>query len=215
MTTDGARRLARMQAVRKIFNSMVPAREGVRVAAVGRWKYLYLAYCSQPKSLRQLYRLLRKRRPTNIVEMGVVDLERSRRLIEVAQRYAEGDKVHYAGFDRFDARLEGSTRLSLKEAHRVLKATEAKVRLMPGEPSLALTAAANDLLETDLVIFSADIDLTTFQQSWYFVPRMLHSQSLVVREVRDEEGESCFEAIPRVQIERLAQESQTRRRAAA
>jgi len=77
-----------------------------------------------------------------IVEIGISDLARAVSIIEVAQRFAGDKKVWYTGIDFFEARDPSNTPLPLKETYRILRATEANVRLVPGSPASSVAAAA-------------------------------------------------------------------------
>ena len=178
------------------------------MSAASFWKYVYLSRFSQPEGDRLLFRLIRECRPRRLAEIGIPSLTRSRRAIEVAQRFAAGDRVEYTGLDRFDARLDGQPRLSLKRTHRELKGTGAKVRLVPGDPPLAVTATANQMLGLDLLVFSANIDLEAFGKAWFYVPRMLQPSTLVLREIAGEAG--SFERLEQAAIETWASQQNSR-----
>ena len=78
-------------------------------------------------------------------------------MIQVAQRFAGEKKVWYTGIDLFEARPEGQPAISLKEAYRVLRATEAGIRLVPGTPARSLSSAANAHPNTDLILIGPDV----------------------------------------------------------
>ncbi len=174
------------------------------VAAV-RWiHYAYLAHFARPRGVRKLYRLAKRLKVCRIVEVGISDLERTVSLIRVAQRYAAGHQVHYTGLDWFDARPAGQRRLTLKEAHRTLRRTDARVRLVPGEPAQSLGGTANALLQTGLVAIAPTVEDSSLAPYWTFVPRMLDTQSVVLRETRDAEGEPTFRQLSVADVARLA-----------
>jgi hypothetical protein len=151
------------------------------MSPVSRLKYLYLAYLSQPSDERPLYRLIRRRRLRNLVEVGV-GLRRALRLIQVAQS-AVPDAVRYTGIDLFELRPpEAGPRLPLKEAYRQLRGTGAGIRLVPGDPFSALSRAANSLVGSDLVIVSGQHDPQSLARAWFYLPRMLHERSAVYLE---------------------------------
>jgi hypothetical protein len=170
------------------------------VAAANWFRYLYLAHASRPKSVRQLYRLAKRQKVCRIVEVGVSDVRRSVSLIEVAQRYAADKKVSFTGIDWFEVRAQELPALSLKEAYRVLRATEANVRLVPGTPGRSLAAAANAHQNTDLILISAIVPDDELKAAWFYVPRMLHAGSVVLRERREASGEPSFDRISSQQI---------------
>jgi hypothetical protein len=183
------------------------------VAAANWFRYLYLAHGSRPKSVREIYRLIKRQKVCRIVEVGVSDLQQSVSFIEVGQRYAADKKVSFTGIDWFEVRAQELSELSLKEAYRVLRATAANVRLVPGAPGRSLAAAANAHQNTDLILISAIVPDGELQAAWFYVPRMLHARSVVLREKRDASGEPAFERISVQQIAAWAASSNTRRAA--
>ncbi|MEX0642392.1 MAG: hypothetical protein WD468_06810 [Pirellulales bacterium] len=183
------------------------------MAAV-RWiKYCYLAYLSQPKCERELYRLVKARQVSRIVEVGISNVARSTRLIEVAQRYADDQKVCYTGLDWFDARGSELTTLTLKQVHCALQLTGAQVRLIPGPPGHSLAAAANAHQNTDLIIVSPQVSDDDLFRAWYYVPRMLRDQSVVLREHDVAEGQSVFAKLSASELAERAGQSAPRRAA--
>jgi hypothetical protein len=148
-------------------------------------QFLALAWFSRPAHERCLYRDLRRSGGTAIVELGVGDARRARRLIAVAGRYASGARISYAGIDLFEARPVDAPGLRLKEAHRELTRTGAHIRLVPGDPLSALARSANALTSTDLLVISADLDSASLERAWFYVPRMLHPGSRVFLETRE------------------------------
>lgn len=162
------------------------------MAAVSWIKYCYRAYFSQPKEDRELYRLVKARRVSRIVEVGITNVARTTRLIEVAQRFAGEQKVSYAGLDWFDARTSDLPPLSLKQAHRTLQTTGAQIRLVPGSPGHSLAAVANAHQNTDLLLISQAVPDDDLERAWFYVPRMLRDQSAVLREQHEADGRSAF-----------------------
>ena len=82
---------------------------------------------------------------------------------------------------------------------------------------MALSAAANSLTNTDLLIISADQDAASLERAWFYVPRMLHGETLVLHEQPADEDPPGTQLVPvpRLDIEaRAAAQSKARRRAA-
>jgi hypothetical protein len=190
------------------------------VASASWFRYTYLAHFSKPKSVRQLYRLVKRQQICRIVEIGISDLARSVSLVEVAQRYATGKTVLFTGIDLFEARTGEMPPLSLKEAYRALHATGAKVRLAPGAAGASIAAAANAHQNTDLILIAASVADSDLESAWFYLPRMLHARSEVIRETRGADGEPVFAPIAASEIaERAGKDAATagrgpRRRAA-
>ena len=162
------------------------------MAAVNWFKYSYLAYLAKPGCDRELYRLIKRKKARRIVELGIESVERSIALIEVAQRYAEQQKVCYTGLDWFDTRSIELPTLTLKLAYRALQATSANVRLVPGIPGRSLETIANSHQNTDLILISQSNDDCDLNHAWFFIPRMLHQTSSVLREQNDSKAGSSF-----------------------
>jgi hypothetical protein len=183
------------------------------VAAASRLKALWLAWFSQPKCDRPLFRAVAKRRPAKIMLMGLGNGQRALRLISLANRFHSADQVEFIGIDRFDSRPTDVPHFSLKQAHCLLRATGVKVKLIPGDPREALVRAANSLQGVQLVIISADQDPASLAQAWFYLPRTLAAECLVLQEeISGDETE--LKPLPRLDLERLATAATTRRRAA-
>lgn len=175
----------------------------------------YLSWLSQPRSERLVYRYASRLRVSSIVEIGIGSLHRTENLIELAARHASDGRVRYTGLDPFETRPPGLDRLSLIESHRRLKPTGAALKLVPGEVAAALARTANGLADIDLVLISAAVNRVSFDRICYYLPRMLHSQSVVFREQAAETGLPSFRAVPRGEIDRFGQAPQPDYRRAA
>jgi hypothetical protein len=185
------------------------------LAGAHLFKYLYLSHFSQPSWERTLYRSMRLTRPRKILEVGLADAVRSRRLIEVAQRYQPAGEIEYVGIDLFEARPSESPGIPLKEAHRRIKPLGCRVQLVPGDPFSALARTANSLRAMDLVIVSADQDPASLARAWFYVPRILHEGSRVhVEEVSSEPGKRVLRPLLPLDVVRLAKAASGTRRAA-
>jgi hypothetical protein len=135
-------------------------------------------------------------------------------MIEVAQRYAEGRRVHFTGIDLFEAREPGSSGMTLKRAFLLLRPRDIHLRLVPGDAFSALSRCANYLAGSDVVYVSADQDEAAMDRAWAYLPRMLHEQSVVVCEGR---GETAHEplVLDLRQVQALAARAMRSRRMAA
>jgi hypothetical protein len=185
--------------------------EDTTVAAANWFRYTYLAHLSRPKGNRELYRLVKRNRICRIVEIGISDMARALSLIQVAQRAAGNDPVFYTGIDWFEARPKEQAPLTLKQAYRDLRATGASVRLVPGAPASSLASAANAHQNTDLIVIGPDISENDLIGAWFYVPRMLHDESFVLNEHRDEAGQPAFTRLSRSQVADWAARESARR----
>jgi hypothetical protein len=158
---------------------------------------------------------MRRCRARNIVEMGIGDARRAERMIRLAQGWSHDKPVRYTAIDLFETRRdELAPTLTLKNAFRKLKATGARVRVVPGDPLPALARVANSLTGTDLVLISADQDEASLEAAWFYVPRMLHSGSQVLFE-EVEDSISRWRILSHAQVRKLAERQEQRLRAAA
>jgi hypothetical protein len=183
------------------------------VAAANWFRYAYLAHVSRPQGNRVLYRLAKRQQVCRIVEIGITDLARAQSLIEVAQRFAGDNKVWYTGLDMFEARPVGRPPLALKDAYRILRSTNANIRLVPGVPRMSLASAANAHQNTDLVLIGPDVCENDLHGAWFYVPRMLHERSAILSERRGPDSQVLFTGITRSQIAEWASRDSMRRAA--
>jgi len=175
-------------------------------------RHLYLSYFSKPAGERFLYRGLPKWSCRRIVELGVGDGGRVRRLLEQASRNAGGEKIRYTGIDLFESRPADRPGLTLKHAHQRLQFPEARIQLAPGDPWMVLSRLANTLLDTDLLLVHADQDAESMRRAWFYMPRMLHGQSRVFVERSTDKG-PVYDGLSLEQVRAFAEQAQRLERA--
>lgn len=149
--------------------------------AAGIIKFAYLAYLAKPSADRSLYRLIKNDRVCRIVELGIGSLPRILNLIAVAQRFSPQEEIQYSAVDWFDMRSSDLEPLKLIEAHRELKSTGAKIRLLPGDPGRTLRDVANSLPKTDLIVIHPAVTDADLSNAWYYFPRMCHPRTTLLR----------------------------------
>jgi hypothetical protein len=178
----------------------------MRRLSVGRLvRSSYLLYFSQPAGDRVLWRAIQGRAIRSIVELGIGLGGRTERVLEVAAWKTDRQAIRYAGIDLFESRPAGQPALSLKRAHRELRATGAKVRLIPGHPYLALAQMANALVGADLVLIAAGQDGESLAGAWRYFPRMIHGQTLVFQQdAAAGAGQEVWRPVTHAEIEMLA-----------
>src|SRR3972149_7327058 len=114
--------------------------------STSRIKIIYLLYLSKPSSDRLIYRAIIRQKARRIVELGIAEGNRALRMIDAAARFAPRSEIQFVGMDPFEARSEtDGPGLSLISAHRVLKPSGAKIKLIPGDPLNNIARMANDL----------------------------------------------------------------------
>jgi hypothetical protein len=188
------------------------AREGT-VAAASALRAFWLKWFSKPAGDRPLFKSVCKRRLRKLLLLGLSDGQRATRLISLAQRFHAADQVEFVGIDRFDSRPVDVPHFTLKQAHQLLRTTSARIKLIPGDPREALVRAANSLQGIELVVISADQAADSLSQAWFYLPRTLATEALILREEIAAEG-PILKLISRIELQRLAAAASIRRRAA-
>jgi hypothetical protein len=175
---------------------------------------IYCRHFSKPAFNRPVYQAIHRRHVQKIVEVGVGAGQRAIRMIAAARLASPQTDIRYVGLDRFEDRSESDgPGMSLKEAHQLLRGANAHIQLVPGPPPDALMRVANSLGKVDLLIMPAELDSESFSRVWFFVPRMLHEQSVVFIERTLEDGQKRLDIKPRHEIDRLAAAGVCRRAA--
>ena len=172
-----------------------------------------LLWFSKPASNRPNYRVIQRHNVRKIVELGIGDASRALHMIEIARQISPGAEIHYVGMDPFEdqSRLGGSG-ISLKVAYQRLRATGAKVQLVPGIPSEGLIRMANSLGNVDLLILPTEFEESN-AKAWHFVPRMLNKHSLVFVEGTSAEGIPSVRLKSHAEIDRAVAATMGRRAA--
>ncbi len=163
------------------------------------------SHFSKPSESRQLHRDIRQFNIRKIVELGIDDGSRAMTLIEAASQNSTSSDVHYVGMDPFEGRSESDGQpIHLKDVHQRLRATGARVQLVPGNPADSLIRLANSLGKIDLLIVPEALESPANARMWFFVPRMLHDNSQVYVERCNSEGQRTFCRKARSEIDDLA-----------
>ena len=175
------------------------------------FRHFKLRYFHKVAHERVLYRQLWKRPLTKLVLLGVGDGQRAWQLIDLLKARTP-ERIELVGVDLFEMRPNAT--LTLKEAHRRLSATGAKIRLLPGDPFSALAAHANGLGGTQLLLISAGQDEESLAKAWFYVPRMLGPEATVlVEQPQGESGQMTWRTITAAELEQLAARPRPRRAA--
>jgi hypothetical protein len=180
------------------------SREG-KLQPTSRWKIFYLSYLSKPSSDRLIYRAIVQKKARRILELGIADGRRALHMIDAAGRCNSRSDIQYVGMDLFEER--GDTdhpSLTLIDAHRALTRSGARIKLIPGDPLRSLAQAANNLGQFDLLIISPQAESDRLGRIWFFVPRLLHAQSLVILEQQQSAGINTLQTMSFREVEQLA-----------
>jgi predicted O-methyltransferase YrrM len=175
----------------------------------------YLTRFSQPAQDRVIYQTLCQKSVKSVLEIGIAAGVRTGRIIELALTKVSAGDFRYAGIDLFEARGKGQPCLTLKQAHQMLTGLRIAHRLVPGDPQTALARSANNLGPVDLVIISADQDPEATRRAWFYLPRLLHADSLVLLEERQGTAEPRFRVVKLDEVKTRADAANPARRQAA
>ena len=129
-----------------------------------------------------------KQKPRRILEIGLGLGVRSLRMFEVAGRYCDSEQISYTGIDAFEARPADAQTFSMKAAYKLLRQQGVKVKLVPGATLAAMTMTANSLANTDLIVIDAAIRDKDLEKAWKYFPRMMHEDSVILRQGSHEKG---------------------------
>ena len=175
------------------------------LSSLERLKLLHLLYFSKPAADRAVYRKIRRLQPRTIVEVGVGTARRSLRMIWLASRRRPAAEIRFTGVDRFEDRpADCGPRLSLREAHRLLKPSGARIQLAPGDAHAGLARLANSLGKVDLLLLAAGTTAEELAGAWFYIPRLLHDRTLVFLERTTADGGLSIQLIGHDEIRRLA-----------
>ncbi|MEN6449374.1 MAG: hypothetical protein ABFC96_02690 [Thermoguttaceae bacterium] len=184
-----------------------------------RLRLAYHCFVSRPAADRPIYGAIRRGRVQKIVELGIGDGQRALDMIDLAKLASPAQDILYVALDPFEGGVEASSPaesrpgLTLKAAHQLFRSTGVRVQLLPGNPADSLMRMANSLGKIDLLIVPAELVSTSYARLWFFVPRMLHAESLVFAEQATEGGAATARLLPHSEIESLAAASAVRRAA--
>ncbi len=173
-------------------------------------KRLYLKHLAKPAAERVLFSAIANGSVKQIVEIGLGDCTRAKRLIALAVK-VQGGPISYCGIDLFEASPKSKLGIKFKDAYCRLNVPQCKPKLVPGDPTSALPTCANGLTKTDLLLISNQFDLSAHAPMWMYVPRMLTTNSRVF--LQNAEGE--FEPMTGSRIQSLADQAVELRRKSA
>jgi hypothetical protein len=164
----------------------------------------WLLYFSKPAADRALYKALSGKAIRSVVEIGLADLPRTRRLWDALAWRIENLPLRYAGIDPFESRPKDQPLLSLKQAFAELRHDQVQVKLVPGDAQSALYRSANSLSGTDLLLISRNLDASSLGRAWQWMPRMLHAGTIIFQEVTDAQGGHTWQRLSIVEIQQRA-----------
>lgn len=153
-------------------------------------KYAHRALFAKPSPERQLLKLVKQQPIRRVVEVGVESIETTSQLLNALAKQAGGEPIVYTAIDPFDERPAPLEPLPLRQAYRSLVATQAQTRLIPGPLGPSVAAEANSLADTDLLLLSREASDAELGGAWFYIPRMCHPGTMVLRRVEGETPDS-------------------------
>ncbi|MEQ8849603.1 hypothetical protein [Botrimarina sp.] len=176
------------------------------MAVGGLFRYARETFFSKPTPEKQLLRLVKPTPVRRVVEVGIGSFAITQALLASVVKQAGGEPVHYTALDEFDQRPAGAAPLSLRDAYRRLSQKGVRLRLVPGDPIASLVGESNSLENTDLLLLTSDATDLRLAAAWYFVPRMCHPGTQIVRQTAssDAEAAGAWEVVPLSTVARLA-----------
>jgi hypothetical protein len=172
-------------------------------------KRLYLKHLAKPATERPLFCAIANGSVRQIVEIGIGDCSRALRLIRLSMQ-CHGQAMTYCGIDQFEA-AKGKAAIKYKDAHCKLNVANCKVKLVPGEPSIAIASCANSFTNSDLIIVSNQFEANALASMWMYIPRMLSEHAHLYMQAAD----GTFQAASRQKIQVLADQAAELRRKSA
>ena len=104
-----------------------------------------------------------------LMEIGVLDGENARTMVEVAMEKHPPGEVEYYGFDFFE---DGG-----EEVTRRLKETRCKFKLFRGDTLETLPKAVKDLPKMDLIFIDGDKSYRTAKSDWENSKTLMHERT--------------------------------------
>ncbi|MGO9107637.1 MAG: hypothetical protein ACLP9L_00255 [Thermoguttaceae bacterium] len=179
------------------------------MAGLSHLRLFYLLHLSKPASDRLVFREIRRLKARKVVELGLGTGQRAVHIIEVLREFHEASDIHYTGVDLFEGRTAADgPGISLREAHRLLKATGARIQLVPGTAGEALSRIANGVSQVDALLISGRISPEQLPPAWFFLPRMIHAQTQVYQETLSAGGGTAMRLLEAQEVEQLAAQGQ-------
>ena len=101
----------------------------------------YWQKLAKPAAERELFRLLIAQPIASVLEVGVGNGERMKRIVQLAQLAPGVAQLRYVGVDGFESARDGGVHLTLKQAHQQASQLGLRANLIPGDLRSAQGAA--------------------------------------------------------------------------
>lgn len=146
----------------------------------------YWQKLAKPVAERELFRLLLAQPIASVLEIGVGDGERMKRIVQLAQLAPSATQLRYVGVDGFESAQDGAPHLTLKQAHQLASQLGLRATLIPGDLRSAMPRVAHKVGANDLVIVDGEFDLSspTTGPVGHWLQHITHPQSIVLAATR-------------------------------
>jgi len=145
------------------------------------------SWLRRPKRYWQIFWIITRVKPKNIMEIGTWTGDRALTMIRLAQRYHGTKQVDYYGFDLFG---QMTTEIFIgekskwpptqQEAFNKLSATGANIHLFQGDTMKVLPEMTPKLLKMDLIFIDGGHSLETIANDWHWVSQLMHDKTVVI-----------------------------------
>lgn len=165
----------------------------------------YWQKLAKPVAERELFRLLLAQPIASVLEIGVGNGERMKRIVQLAQLAPTATQLRYVGVDGFESAQDGAPHLTLKQAHQQASQLGLRATLIPGDLRSAMPRVAHKVGASDLVIVDGEFDVSspTSGPIGQWLHHITHSSSVVLAAPR--RGESLVRvAIPDESLKKIA-----------
>lgn len=142
---------------------------------------VYWSHFAKPIEQRALFRFLVQSPISSVLEIGVGDGTRMRRMAKLVNLPSGTQQLRYIGVDEFES-SQGRPFLSLKQAHRLASQLGFKASLIPGSAAQAVARVAHKFSPSDLILIDGGLDPKNPASGplggW--INRLAHSQSTII-----------------------------------
>ena len=147
---------------------------------------IYWSRFAKPAEERALFKFLIDHPISSVLEIGVGDGARMRRLAQLVNLASQTEQLRYIGIDEFESAQDGGRHLTLKQAHQLTSQLGFKASLIPGNVQSAIPRVAHKMGTSDLVIINGglDLDYPLVGHIGGWINRIAHSRSTVIASTR-------------------------------
>ena len=140
------------------------------------WYVVQTTHLSRPAEHRELYRATRNKTILSVLELGIDDATRCRRLLAWLDFQQGKPPNRYAAIDLF----EDAGHLSLKAFYSVIVAAGTKPMPVPGDLVTGLPRVAHTIGAVDLLIMDEPVNSIADPVARHFLPRVVHADSIII-----------------------------------